>query len=235
MSTENNVMDDDNVDDQTKNTDADKDKIEENIQIRLERQARKHAQERAEAEARHQQELAALKAQQAQQAPAQTQQGMPAPGQPMGQPMQQGIPAQPTPEQIIAHHEAQQKSANFQQKLAEAAEKDPEFEKLIGNAQKGLPQTGNPIAPYVLNEVEHLDNAPAVLKHLKKNNKDYAVANAIYNRADRIKFFNELSDKLASQQSTPRPPEFEPEPDLANNGSSGQDFDLKTYMKQKGK
>lgn len=207
----------------------DKEKISAAIQERLARQARKHAQDMAEKEAKlaeaHQQ-LQMLQQQIQQQNPAQQQPvGMPQAQQqtPASQP---GTQPQISPDIIIKHH-------TVQQKLMEAAEKDPEFADLVGNETQ--PQKGNFIHPgIVMNEMSHLDNMPAVIKHLKKNSKDYAVANAMTKSSERIKFFNELSDKLKEQESTPRPPEFEPDPDMPNNGSSGQDFDLKSYMKSKG-
>lgn len=211
--------------------DDEKAKIEENIQIRLERQARKHAQDKAESDARLAEAHRRIQMMQQQMQPQQpTQQGMPQnqAQQPMPQQMQPQQPAV-NPQDIINHY-------TMQQKLISAAEKDPEFAALIGDADKGIPQTGNFIhLGIVTNEMSDLDNAAAVIKHLKKNSKDYAVADALTKKADRIKFFNELSEKLTEQQSTPRPPEFEPEPELGNNGSSGQDFDLKEYMRQKGR
>lgn len=217
-----------------KTDDEDKSKISASIQERLARQARKHAQEQAEKDAKladaHQQ-LHMLKQQMQQQSPAQQQPMVPQQAQQQQQMPQQQMQMQQqvSPDDIIKHH-------TVQQKLIAAADTDPEFAKLIGN--ETAPQMGNFIPlDMVKHEMSHLDNMAAVVKHLKKNSKDYAVLYAMghpMKSEQRVKFFNELSEKLEAQETAPRPPEFEPDPDLANNGSSGQDFNLKEYMKKRG-
>lgn len=125
------------------------------------------------------------------------------------------------------------KYRDFQAKLAEAAEKDPEFAKLIGDETR--PQTGNPIHPSRLGMFAHLPNAAAVIKHLKKNNKDYAVLDSSATNHEAIKFLNEISDKLENNPNTPRPSEFEPEPDLSDVGTADQSYSaVDRWRKRKG-
>lgn len=207
-----------------------KNKIAAEVQARLSRQAAKHAKEMAQVKAEKEelaQRLASM---------SQPQQQAPAMGQSIPQGAQQFTPDQVAAyqQQAVAQHQKAQTHLGFISKLKEAAEKDPEFKKLAGDEVN--PQSGNylPNTADFLENFHHLPNAAAVIKHLKKNNKDYAVLTAINKKSDLVDFLNKVSDKLENNQTAPRPPEYEPEPDLSNNGSSGQDFDLDDYVKKNG-
>lgn len=134
-------------------------------------------------------------------------------------PVQPGQPQQSTqpeaPDVTIAKHE-------FNKKLMEAAEKDPEFKKLIG--VDGHNQTGNFIHPTMLPAFHHLDNAAAVIKHLKTNNKDYALVDATRTHYELKKALNDISDKLEQNSNAPHPSEYEPEPSLSDTGTADQPY-----------
>lgn len=231
-----------------------KKKVEANIQARLARQASNHEKDKAIllAEKRQKEaEIEILKQQlQARQNGSAQPQAQTAAGPGAATQMPPQVPQAPQidPQRVIAEHE-------FNKKLSEAAEKDPEFKKLAGDTN--TPQAGLPIHPDLKPEFMHLNNAPAVMKHLMKNEKDHAVLQSmmppLYNtqlmtpeqkqqysmmhmtaHTQRLKFFNELSNKLEDNQQQPQPSEYEPDPDFSSQGSGSQDFDLDNYVKTRG-
>lgn len=125
------------------------------------------------------------------------------------------------------------KSVEFQQKIDAALEKDEEFKKLVnkGNPYEVVPQQMQQF-------IEHLDNAPAVLKHLFKDPKENALMRSKYADAYRkdedsimIEYFNNLSTKIEQGSTRPRPSSFTPNPDISDVGDSAQDFDSRDYVK----
>jgi predicted DNA binding CopG/RHH family protein len=136
---------------------------------------------------------------------------------------QQGIPA----DQIPILVEREMTRASFKQKLDDALSKDEEFRKLA--------ETGNPIPPEAMEAMTHLDNAPAVIKHLLKDKKDYQVAklSASAGVLEYTKFINELSTRLESTASKPRPSPYSHVPNLSDVGESDQDWDMENYIKGK--
>lgn len=137
------------------------------------------------------------------------------------QAIQQGI----SPEQIPQLVEKEMSRANFKQKIDDAMLKDEEFKKLA--------QTGNGIPGEALEQMIHLDNAPSVIKHLLKDKKDYrlmqlAAAEGIYKFTS---FVNDLSTRLESTSTKPKPSPYSPIPDLTDIGESDQDWDVENYIK----
>lgn len=133
-----------------------------------------------------------------------------------------GIP----PEAIPFIVEQQRKNVEFQQKMSDAIEKDQEFKKLS--------ETGNAIPGFAISEMMHLDNAPAVIKHLLKDKKDHKLMEATIesgSKSDFIRFVNDLSSRLESKKPHPSP--YTPAPDVSDIGDSDQDFDIKGYIDSK--
>lgn len=138
------------------------------------------------------------------------------------QSMDQGVPRELIPGLIARENQKTQ----FVQNVGDALDKDQEFKKLWS--------TGNPIHASVLEAMHHLDNAPAVLKHLLKDKKDHRLMelSAEEGLTSFTKFINDLSTKLeANNQSKPHPSSYSPAPPLTNIGESDQDFDIEDYIK----
>jgi hypothetical protein len=211
---------------------SDSEIIEKNIQARVAREQAKAARALAEKNA----EIDALKQQlQQKSAPAmqqmRAQNGGTAPTQ-NAQPALNAEQQAQLQQQGAMRFQEQQKQAGFYKQLADAAEKDPEFKKLMTNNMQG---GGNFIHPQIMyDDFSHLPNAAAVIKHLQKNGRDYGEVSALLDRSARIKAINQLSEKLEDNETSPRPPEFEPEPDAPMTGSSAQDFNIREYRREKG-
>lgn len=221
-------MDDDNVLDNQSTDSPDEEKkfthsdMERAIKARLQQKDKREAV--SEAKVREiQDELAALKAQitagtptPQQAAQSQQTQSVQMPPSQQGQTQQQSIQPE-SPDVTIAKHE-------FNKKLMEAAEKDPEFKKLIGDESAGTGQTGNFIPPQILPAFHHLSNAAAVIKHLKTNAKDHALVASTTTPYELKKALNDISDKLEQNSNAPHPSDYEPEPSLSDTGTADQPY-----------
>ena len=122
---------------------------------------------------------------------------------------------------------------DFVEKLTAAAKEDPEFAQLV-SAEGNTANKPNYIPPEALYLFKHLDNAAAVIKHLKKDKKDWTAMDTVGSPHEAIKFLNSLSERLESQTRPPGPSEFTPPPDLSDIGNSNQEsFDAASYMRSK--
>lgn len=144
------------------------------------------------------------------------------------------VPGNSIPAEMIPMIVERKRQADeFNKKIEDAMKQDEEFKKLAT-------ETGFKVPPEVLMNMQHLDNAPAVIKHLMKNKKanvlmlaeldEAAMANSI---VPLIKFVNNVSDQLESVSSKPQRSSFSPAPDLSDAGDSGQDFDISAYVSSK--
>lgn len=122
---------------------------------------------------------------------------------------------------------AQKQGDNFKNKFQTARDADPELEELAKN--------GNSIPWQYQQNMVHLENSPAVLKHLLKDNKDHQlmIAAGSEGAASLVKMLNDLSTRLENADKGPRPPDYTPSANMSHLGESEQDFDMDEYVKSK--
>jgi hypothetical protein len=132
---------------------------------------------------------------------------------------------------IIEDHMARKK---LTQSLEVAVSKDKELAELMND-----PSSQQKISPDELLAMKYLDNAPAVFKHLLKNDNDRmvlkAAEQAFANGDGGVAFYthlNNLSEKLKKTASYPHPTKFKETPDLSDVGDS-EVFDTESYIKSK--
>ena len=133
------------------------------------------------------------------------------------------------PDLIMQAADQRRREVEFNNKLDDAMEKDPEFKKLASERNElGVP-------PQFMGQMLDIDNAPAVLKHLLKNKKDNKLmfAAAEEGRKSFLEFIYGVSEKLESSASKPAPNPYTPAPTLSDSGDSSQEFDLEEYVKNK--
>ena len=203
------------------NTEDDKklddEKTKEIVRRRLKQANETHAKREAELKAQLEEARAKLSAaNDSVSSSAQNPQAQPAPNQ-----------HQYTHEQMLAYAEQKKKADEFNSKLQEAVEEDSEFKKLV--------DTGNPVPAHVLFLMQHLDNSPALAKHLLKDKKDHRLMEAADKAGEYqlVKFLNDLSDKIEKTSTKPGASKFKSAPDLTDVGEAGEDFDLHDYIKNK--
>lgn len=143
---------------------------------------------------------------------------------------QKGIPHEALPGIIEEHMQIQKLQSN----VADASEKDPELKALLND-----PNSLKKVSAEELMLLKHLDNAPAVFKHLLKDNRDNetlkATERAWANGDGGVSFFqfiNNLSRQLDSTAKYPHPPSYSPSPHLDDVGESDA-FNLETYINDK--
>lgn len=126
------------------------------------------------------------------------------------------------------------KEEKLRQQIEDAFQKDPELRSLMNE-----PNASQKISGEELSSFKYLDNAPAVFKHLLKNDKDLMVFKATeqaYANGDGgtayYTFLNNLSDKLKDTSKYPHPPKFKEISDLSDVGESDS-FDVTSYIKKK--
>lgn len=129
-----------------------------------------------------------------------------------------------TPDQVrhIVDYAMQQKELGG--KLEEARDKDPEFAKLL--------KDGNKLFQEEVNEMAYLPNAPAVVKHLMKDQKSLLALRAAWRegRSSVMMVLNNLSDRLADNQEKPVPSQFKPAEQLSDSSDEDQNFNEKDYI-----
>ena len=145
--------------------------------------------------------------------------------------MQQN-PAAMTPDQMqkMIQEESQKvqqsgKVASLDYKINEAKKEDSELGELLTK--------GNAIPPSMvqfLANQDHINNMPAVVKHLLKDKGDHAVYMSSSTPAEAINFINNLSNKL-SLNNQPKPSEFTPNPKLSDQ--SEDNFNVIDYVKNR--
>ena len=144
----------------------------------------------------------------------------------------QGIPPEALPAIIEEHLKIQK----LDQSLTSAREKDPELNALVMN-----PDSPNKVSPEEFMLLKHLDNAPAVLKHLLKDPPDLqtfkaaqrAWGNGEIGNGDGgvafMTFINNLSRQLDSTAKYPHPPSYTPSVSLDDVGAPDS-FNLESYI-----
>lgn len=132
---------------------------------------------------------------------------------------------------IIEEHMAEEK---LKQRMEIAVEKDTELKALMND-----PLSPQKISPDELKAMKYLDNAPAVFKHLLKNDQDRMVLKAAeqaYANGDGgvsfFTFLNNLSEKLKNTATYPHPTKFKETADLSDVGDS-EVFDTESYITSK--
>lgn len=143
---------------------------------------------------------------------------------------QQGIPHEALPGIIEEHMQIQKLQAS----VADASEKDPELKALLAD-----PTSLQKVSAEELMLLKHLDNAPAVFKHLLKDPRDLqtlkATERAWGNGDGGVSFFqfiNNLSRQLDSTAKYPHPPSYSPSVSLDDVGTSDS-FETGNYINEK--
>ena len=149
---------------------------------------------------------------------------------------QQGL----SPEEIQARVNFELQKKDFETKIKEAYDKDPEFKKLVDN-NKTLNQKN---APNGLNEedvltLSYLPNSVAVAKHLMKDPKSMMVFKTAMARSQFdggisvMMVLNDYSDRLGAQQETAHASSYEPATPLPETGDESQSFDILNHINSK--
>lgn len=138
------------------------------------------------------------------------------------------------PDDLPYHVEEKMKQLALEQSMSEAVSKDPELRSLMQN-----PESVRKVPPEALSTFKHLNNAPAVFKHLLTDPADLMVFNAareVYSQTgssvDYYQFLSNLSKRLDSTAKYPHPPKFKEIADLSDVGE-GDSFDLTSYLTKK--
>lgn len=134
-------------------------------------------------------------------------------------------------EERMQQKEFEAKRSDMQGRVHKAMDEDAEFKKLaMGEG------TTHKIPEAAVYEMGHLKNAPAVLKHLLKDPKDYSEFDSIMRAGtlpEFVKFVNNMSDKVDGIISKPKASDYKPAPYLVNSDDSGDDWDTAAYIKSK--
>jgi hypothetical protein len=138
-----------------------------------------------------------------------------------------GIPPEALPGIIEEHLQIQKLQTN----VADAAEKDPELKSLLND-----PNSLKKVSEEELMLLKHLDNAPAVFKHLLKDPRDlqtFKAAERAWGNGDGgvafMTFINNLSRQLDSTAKYPHPPRYTPSVSLDDVGAPDS-FNLENYI-----
>lgn len=141
-----------------------------------------------------------------------------------------GIPPEALPGIIEEHMQIQKLEAS----VADASEKDPELKALLND-----PNSLKKVSAEELMLLKHLDNAPAVFKHLLKDSRDlqtFKAAERAWGNGDGgvafMTFVNNLSRQLDSTAKYPHPPSYTPSVPLDDVGAADS-FNLESYIQDK--
>lgn len=125
------------------------------------------------------------------------------------------------------------------EKIKDSMENDKEFKGLMEH-NVALPQEQQLVSAEDVKELinKEIKNVPAVLKHLLKNPKDRQIFKLASQHQQRdggvslTQFIHDLSEKLETNSSRPRPNEFSLVPKVTGTGA-GDDFSESSYISEK--
>jgi hypothetical protein len=149
---------------------------------------------------------------------------------------QQGM----SPEEVQARVNQALEQKQFETKIKEAYDKDPEFKKLVDN-NKVLNEKNAPNGLYEhdILTMSYLPNSVAVAKQLMKDPKAMMVFKTAMARmpidggVSAMMVLNDYSDRLGATQETAHASSYEPAKELPETGDESQSFDLTAHINSK--
>ena len=129
-------------------------------------------------------------------------------------------------EQIQSQNAAMQRATDIKDKVATAAEQDPELKELM---TKGNGISDGDLS--LMGKLSSIPNIVAVTKRLLKDPTDHSIFTSAPNDYEKQKFIKELSDKLDGRNNgMSATKKYEPTAQLS--GSSPSDDDMSEYVKK---
>lgn len=138
---------------------------------------------------------------------------------------QQGAQQGMSQAELERYVEMRLKTQELANKIDEAAKKDAEFKKLMGETDLYAEEVAS---------TAYLPNSVAVVKYLMKNEKAKKTLRAALERdptgTRAMEILNNYSDLVDGQSQKPKPSDYQPAPELADEGDTDQQFDVSRYI-----